>query len=96
MFKWYSDAAVCFVYLLDVKAGVSFGRAFAACGWLKRGWTLQELVAPRDVEFYDATWSKRSSKAESIDFLSNCTGIDRGVLQDSVNLCRIPVARRMS
>ena len=96
MFKWYSDAAVCFVYLSDVKAGDSFGRAFAACRWLKRGWTLQELVAPRDVEFYDATWNKRSSKAESISFLSDCTDIDREVLQNSVNLSRIPVARRMS
>jgi len=43
MFKWYSDAAVCFVYLSDVKAGDSFGWAFAACRWLKRGWTLHKV-----------------------------------------------------
>ncbi|KAK4109274.1 HET-domain-containing protein, partial [Canariomyces notabilis] len=96
MFQWYKDAAVCFAYLSDVRAGDSFGRAFAASRWLKRGWTLQELIAPRNVEFYDAAWSKRSSKAESLTFLSNCTGIDREVLEDCTNLSRIPIARRMS
>lgn len=96
MFKWYQDAAVCFVYLSDVRAEEGFGQAFAACRWLKRGWTLQELIAPRHVEFYDAAWNKRSSKAESRDFLSDCTGIDCDVLEDSANLSRIPVARRMS
>ncbi|KAK5660200.1 hypothetical protein OQA88_13671 [Cercophora sp. LCS_1] len=96
MFKWYLDAAVCFVYLSDVRPSEGFDRAFAASRWLKRGWTLQELIAPRHVEFYDASWNKRSSKAESIDFLLNCTGIDREVLENSANLSRIPVARRMS
>ncbi|KAK4247296.1 heterokaryon incompatibility protein-domain-containing protein [Corynascus novoguineensis] len=96
MFKWYKDSAVCFVHLSDIGAADSFGRAFAACRWLKRGWTLQELIAPRHVEFYDAAWKKRTSKAESLSFLSNCTGIDREVLEDSANLSRIPIARRMS
>jgi len=96
MFKWYQDAAVCFVYISDVGAEESFGQAFATCRWLKRGWTLQELIAPRHVEFYDAAWNNRLSKAESRNFLSTCTGIDCDVLEDSANLSRIPVARRMS
>ncbi|KAK0631285.1 hypothetical protein B0T14DRAFT_501427 [Immersiella caudata] len=43
MFRWYRDAAKCYVYLSD---------AFRASRWFTRGWTLQELIAPASVDFF--------------------------------------------
>jgi hypothetical protein len=62
MFRWYKNAAKCYVYLSDVstadrKAGDDFSEitwetAFRKSRWFTRGWTLQELLAPRLVEFF--------------------------------------------
>jgi hypothetical protein len=32
------------------------------CRWWSRGWTLQELIAPNCVEFYDRTWKEIGTK----------------------------------
>ncbi|KAH8652231.1 hypothetical protein BX600DRAFT_483400 [Xylariales sp. PMI_506] len=47
MFRWYQNAARCYVYLSDVSAVSEFEKS----RWVTRGWTLQELLAPRIVEF---------------------------------------------
>jgi hypothetical protein len=62
MFRWYRNATRCYVYLSDVstikqKAGdqsfeFSWEAAFRGSRWFTRGWTLQELLAPRSVEFF--------------------------------------------
>ncbi|KAH8880942.1 TPR-like protein [Thozetella sp. PMI_491] len=62
MFRWYRDAAKCYVYLADVSAPVSGSigtssepvwlAAFLGSRWFTRGWTLQELIAPASVEFF--------------------------------------------
>ena len=56
MFRWYSNAAKCYVYLEDVAApGTQTGsweEAFQKSRWFTRGWTLQELIAPRYVQFF--------------------------------------------
>jgi len=64
MFKWYHSATVCYVYFFDViwnsiddPAGSRV--QFLASKWFKRGWTLQELLAPRQVRFYDRDWHLR-------------------------------------
>ena len=57
MFRWYRNAAKCYVYLSDVSSS-AFGTndnfsqlpcesAFRKSKWFTRGWTLQELLAPR-------------------------------------------------
>jgi hypothetical protein len=57
MFRWYQDAAKCYVYLSDVVKPL-WTSAFMQCRWFTRGWTLQELLAPRTVEFFtrDGEW----------------------------------------
>lgn len=52
MFKWYSDASICMVYLAET---TTIDEA-ASDRWFSRGWTLQELLAPRRVAFYNSVW----------------------------------------
>lgn len=56
MFRWYRNAAKCYVYLSDVSAENldvgSWELAFCASRWFTRGWTLQELLAPSSVQFF--------------------------------------------
>ncbi|KIV86025.1 hypothetical protein PV11_01667 [Exophiala sideris] len=60
MFNWYRNAVKCYAYLADVSApNVNdkdqirrMWEAFQNSKWFRRGWTLQELLAPRSVEFF--------------------------------------------
>jgi hypothetical protein len=62
MFRWYRDAAKCYVYLSDVSitkpntstllSEFTWESAFRASRWFTRGWILQELLAPDSVEFF--------------------------------------------
>lgn len=58
MYKWYVQARTCYVYLRDTKP---WGNMKAA-KWFGKGWTLQELVAPENVEFYDMIWKYLGSR----------------------------------
>ncbi|KAI2631413.1 HET-domain-containing protein [Hypomontagnella submonticulosa] len=96
MFMWYMTSAVCIVYLSDHPPQLSFEDHFPRSRWLKRGWTLQELIAPRTAEFYDAAWNFRGRKPELNSFLAHVTNIDEAVLHNSQTLFDVPVGRRMS
>ncbi|KAJ1329647.1 HET domain-containing protein [Microdochium nivale] len=54
MFKWYENAEVCFAFLDDVKPDPwePSRTPIENSEWMERGWTLQELLAPKRVEFY--------------------------------------------
>jgi hypothetical protein len=60
MFQWYQNAARCYVYLSDVSVRTQDGlvphieweSTFRNSRWFTRGWTLQELLAPKIIEFY--------------------------------------------
>ncbi|KAF2216119.1 hypothetical protein CERZMDRAFT_29498, partial [Cercospora zeae-maydis SCOH1-5] len=54
MFKWYRNAVVCVAFLEDVSE-FDLG-IMARSRWFTRGWTLQELVAPRTVVFVTRGW----------------------------------------
>ena len=66
MFRWYSRATNCYVFLSDVSARKrgneesqqTWISAFRNSRWFTRGWTLQELLAPEQVDFYsrDGDW----------------------------------------
>ncbi|KAI6026048.1 hypothetical protein EDC04DRAFT_3066348 [Pisolithus marmoratus] len=53
MFAWYRRSALTIVYLADVPDTDSF----LSSEWFRRGWTLQELLAPERLLFYNQTWS---------------------------------------
>jgi heterokaryon incompatibility protein (HET) len=59
MFRWYRDAAKCYVHLADVSFDTDdesnqlrWESAFRKSRWFTRGWTLQELLAPGSLEFF--------------------------------------------
>ena len=49
-----------YAYLQDVPSGIdpfAQNSGFQKSRWFKRGWTLQELLAPRQIEFYASDWT---------------------------------------
>lgn len=96
MFRWYRDAAVCYVYLEDLEPDAELEYALPHCRWFTRGWTLQELVAPENVVFYDMAWNKRGTKIAMSIFLEKLTKIESGVLRHPKTLHERAVARRMT
>ncbi|KAH9828892.1 HET-domain-containing protein [Teratosphaeria destructans] len=61
MYAWYQAADECYVHLADVNADLSEERdllqQFSDSVWFTRGWTLQELIAPRRVVFVTSCWA---------------------------------------
>ncbi|KAK3305279.1 heterokaryon incompatibility protein-domain-containing protein [Chaetomium strumarium] len=98
MFAWYRDAEVCYVFLADLEPGSDedLEVALPRCRWFTRGWTLQELIAPREVVFFDKRWNNRGTKKHLTGLLNSITGIPEGLLSQDAELCDFPVARRMS
>ncbi|KAF7436053.1 hypothetical protein PC9H_002879 [Pleurotus ostreatus] len=53
MYRWYRNSHFCIVYLSASRDG-----RIDNDPWFKRGWTLQELLAPRQLKFFYEDWSK--------------------------------------
>lgn len=96
MFTWYENAKVCLAYLQDVRSGPSLDESFRKSVWFSRSWTLQELLVPRQVEFYDGQWTQIGSKHTNQTTLEEITRVARDVLDGSQPIRRQSVAERMS
>ena len=83
MFRWYQEAAHCYVYLSDIFAGVSLQhrQQIENSTWFRRGWTLQELLAPKSVLFYSAEGTLLGSRASLLQEIQTATGICSSALQ---------------
>ena len=85
MFRWYQEAAKCYVYLSDVsiakrKASDKFSEftwepVFRESRWFTRGWTLQELLAPGSVEFFSREGKQLGDKRTLERQIHEITGI---------------------
>ena len=79
MFRWYQDSKICYAYLSDVDiAGKdldTLNDEFAQSKWFTRGWTLQELIAPRTLVFFDREWKFTWSRYEFRDVIEEVTGV---------------------
>ena len=78
MFSWYRQSALTIVYLADVSSTDSL----TSSGWFMRGWTLQELLAPRTMLFFTRDWTMYKGVASDhktdsviIEELEQATGI---------------------
>ncbi|EIW65332.1 HET-domain-containing protein, partial [Trametes versicolor FP-101664 SS1] len=99
MYQWYRLAEVCYVYLADVPDGdkpADRDSAFRTSRWRTRGWTLQELIAPKRVVFLTQTWRFLGTKMGFASTLEEITGIDFAILTGTAELESVSVARRMS
>lgn len=96
MFRWYRNAVCCFAVLEDVEVGDGYmGEDFEGSRWFTRGWTLQELLAPPEVYFFDRNWECIGSKATLIERISARTNIGEDVILEG-KWPLAPVAQRMS
>jgi len=85
MFRWYRNAAKCYVYLSDVSSPpfstndkfspLPCESAFRASRWFTRSWTLQELLAPRSVEFFSQEGNRLGDKRSLEQQIHEITGI---------------------
>jgi len=106
MFDWYSKAEVCYAYLRDVSwsaASTPSPQMFRSQDdptqnsiWFKRGWTLQELLAAKVVEFYGHDWTRMGTKKSLANVIGGITGIEERYLNDSSSIHEASVATRMS
>ncbi|CAI0647514.1 unnamed protein product [Colletotrichum noveboracense] len=67
MFRYYQEAVSCFVYLADVAysdPSKPVDTSFERSRWSTRGWTLQELIAPTDLVFFDKEWQRIETKGD--------------------------------
>lgn len=106
MFKWYQRSQICYAFLEDVeqpsvnssdirgKCNAS-ETEFTASRWFTRGWTLQELIAPKEVVFYNKYWVSIGEKSTSSELIKKITGIDTFILEGGP-LPEVSVGRRMS
>ena len=104
MFRWYKNAAKCYVYLSDVSipedklennSNPNIKSVLRTAKWFTRGWTLQELLAPSLVEFFSHD-GKRLGDKKSLELqIHDITGIAVHALQDS-SLSQFSTNERLS
>ncbi|KAI0096892.1 hypothetical protein GGR51DRAFT_553316 [Nemania sp. FL0031] len=88
MFRWYKNATKCYAYLSDVVVGNGTQRSpqdelrwaiwkisFRNSRWFTRGWTLQELLAPQNVEFFSKDACSLGSRMSLSLLIHDITGI---------------------
>ncbi|KAH7923011.1 HET-domain-containing protein [Leucogyrophana mollusca] len=83
MFKWYANAYICIAYLADTTSREDM----SSDRWFKRGWTLQEYLAPRRIKFYARNWMPLTSFCNDkrrwryfMGAMERATGVSRGYL----------------
>ena len=106
MYAWYRGATICCAFLADVPSSPSRAAldacswtstvAFRKSRWFRRGWTLQELIAPRVVVFLSLEWQFLGTKSSLAQVIEEVTGIYSPVLRHQMPLSEVCVAKRMS
>jgi len=96
MFQWYEEAHFCIAFLSDMPSQGSIDDHLPKCRWFTRGWTLQELIAPQTVHFFNEDWGWVGRKHELRDIIHSITGISAPLLARDMNLQDFSIAERMS
>ncbi|KAI5991873.1 hypothetical protein EDD15DRAFT_1063019 [Pisolithus albus] len=101
MFRWYENSNKCYAYLHDADVfptAPNETSAGSGCWpeWFSRGWTLQELIAPTDLQFFNKDWQAIGNKRDLASTLEKITRVPSGVLADGLILYRPSVAQVMS
>lgn len=105
MYRWYRNTEKCYALLPDVSATVEdvtstpstarWKQAFVSSKWHTRGWCLQELLAPRTVDFYSEQGVWLGNKTTLQSLITEATNIPKEALQ-AESLTRFTIDQRMS
>jgi hypothetical protein len=93
MYRWYGCSKICIAYLDDVDVSE---KTLEDSEWFDRGWTLQALIAPKRVAFFNRRWNPIGTKNNLLAKLSLKTRIPKEVLSDASKVFTCSVAQRMS
>ena len=111
MYTWYQRSVECYVLLDDIpvlndrntsqREGILrttglLPDGFSLSRWFTRGWTLQELLAPASVRFYDRNGDFIGTRSEMATSISYATGIHPLYLRKAKSIEDASVAQRMS
>lgn len=97
MFRWYQNSSICYAYLHDYESETFEASRFKESDLFTRGWTLQELIAPRKVDFYNRDWRYIGAKDDNTmcSAIREITNIDIEILLGS-DIESASIAKRMS
>ncbi|KFA56167.1 hypothetical protein S40293_00112 [Stachybotrys chartarum IBT 40293] len=107
MFKWYEHADICIAYLEDADKDDPWApeSTFRKSRWFTRGWTLQELLVPAEIDFYGSGFEFIATKTDLRVLIAEVTGIACDYIGDYLGfpaesayerLSKASVAERMS
>ena len=103
MYRWYKNAKVCYAYLHDVDGSfptrqdaTRYPRSNGWPEWFSRGWTLQEVIAPSDVQFFNKNWKHIGDKKTLAWTLTDITRVPTHILRDGIDANCPCVARIIS
>ncbi|KIK28106.1 hypothetical protein PISMIDRAFT_605388 [Pisolithus microcarpus 441] len=91
MFRWYKNSSRCYTYLHDTSDFpidpdlANFPDSNGWPQWFSRGWTLQELIAPDDLQFFSRDWKGIGNKRSRATELKRITGVPVRVLADGLS-----------
>ena len=104
MYRWYANAKICYAYLHDFD-GFSiptetdkkkYPKSNGWPEWFSRGWTLQEMIAPRNLQFFNKDWQPIGNKKRFARDLQWITGVPTHILANGLEGNRPCVAQIIS
>ncbi|KIM56522.1 hypothetical protein SCLCIDRAFT_29564 [Scleroderma citrinum Foug A] len=82
MCRWYENSRICYAYLHDQE-------------WFSREWTLQEMIVPRDLQFFNKDWHPIGDKRPLSPILQ-ITRVPHHILKEGLSSNHPCVAQIMS
>ena len=104
MYRWYTNSGVCYAYLHDVHGSScpvaqdkkEYPKSDGWPEWFSRGWTLQEMIAPSNVQFFNSNWKSIGDKKMLARTLTCITQVPEHILKEGLFGNRPCVAQIMS
>ena len=104
MYRWYENSKICYAYLHDVRGSSlptasdesRYPKSNGWPEWFSRGWTLQEMIAPRNLRFFNKDWQVIGDKISLARTLSYITNVPQHTLTEGLSCHRPCVAQIMS
>ena len=84
MYQWYENASIC------------YANSKGWPEWFSRGWTLQEMIVPRDLQLFNKDWHFIGDKRTLSSILEDITRVPQHILKEGLSSNRPCVAQIMS